>query len=258
MWKLFHSALPVDLALQRKHVSIASRCVCCSYRHARESLDHLFLHSDIAQFLWGRFAAIFNKVSRYVSIQHLFDIWAGAASARSQLGACQIGILCFVCWEIWKARCSAVYDAAPVQVNRIFAKVVQGLQELMFLYQPKTMLDPFGCTILQHLRLPIKDVVARCGQWLCWVPPCSGQFKLNTNGSSKDGVCTCGGIIRDSCGYMVCAFSHFYGPGTNMLAEISALRDGLRLCRSLNLMHVLVETDSAVAALGVTNSQQVP
>lgn len=57
-----------------------------------------------------------------------------------------------------------------------------------------------------------------------------GSFKLNIDGSSKNGLIAGGGIIWDGNGVMVAAFSTFYGEGTNNLAEFLALKEGLPIC----------------------------
>lgn len=49
-------------------------------------------------------------------------------------------------------------------------------------------------------------------------------FKLNVDGSAREGECSGGGIIRDGHGYLVVAFSVFYGPGTNNFAEFCAVK----------------------------------
>lgn len=45
---------------------------------------------------------------------------------------------------------------------------------------------------------------------------------------------------------LVAAFSAFYGEGTNNEAELTALRDGLKLCHDLGLQHFDVERDSMI------------
>lgn len=72
------------------------------------------------------------------------------------------------------------------------------------------------------------------------LPPI-GSFTLNVDGSAKDGSIACGGIIRDSNGDMVAAFSTFYGDSTNNIAKFMALKEGLELCRSMNLENIRVE-----------------
>lgn len=73
------------------------------------------------------------------------------------------------------------------------------------------------------------------GEWIKWNLQSNHRLKLNTDGSCVAGQCAGGGIIRDSHGKLVCAFSHFYGKGTNMKAELLAIRDVVSLCRSKGL-----------------------
>lgn len=51
--------------------------------------------------------------------------------------------------------------------------------------------------------------------------PHSRRYKLNVDGSARDGDITGGGVIRDADGNMVAGFSYFYGQGTIMRAELS-------------------------------------
>lgn len=83
-WHLLHSALPVDLNLNKK-VFIVSKCVCCPINPNMESLEHLFVHSELATQLWMRFAGPFQKRS----------IWGEDVSIRNQVGACHLGISMF-------------------------------------------------------------------------------------------------------------------------------------------------------------------
>ncbi|OVA07782.1 Reverse transcriptase zinc-binding domain [Macleaya cordata] len=58
-WRALNKAVPVDVRIQRCAISLASGCVCCGQRHI-ESFDHLFMHGDIATFLWDYFAPPFG------------------------------------------------------------------------------------------------------------------------------------------------------------------------------------------------------
>lgn len=95
-----HGALPVDLSLHSKCIFMVSKCVCCSMAPDRESIDHLFLRSEIASYIWRALTETFNKVWRYSSIPHLFSVLTNGVSLRSQVGACFPGIFLFTCWEI--------------------------------------------------------------------------------------------------------------------------------------------------------------
>lgn len=77
------------------------------------------------------------------------------------------------------------------------------------------------------------------------LPPLS-SFTLNVDGSAKDGSIAGRGITRDSNGDMVAAFSTFYGDGTNNIAKFMAPKEGLELCRSMNLENTRLECSSHV------------
>lgn len=47
LWKILHSALPTDDNVMRAGIHMASMCVCCS-TPVCESMDHLFLHGNMA------------------------------------------------------------------------------------------------------------------------------------------------------------------------------------------------------------------
>lgn len=52
------------------------------------------------------------------------------------------------------------------------------------------------------------------GTWCIWTRPNAATYKLNIDGSARNGIITGGGIIRDAGGHFVAAFSAFYGHGT--------------------------------------------
>lgn len=66
------------------------------------------------------------------------------------------------------------------------------------------------------------------------------------DGSVLERVITGEGIVRDHKGKCTGGFSVCYGTGTNTLAEILALKGGLKLCLELNISSVIVESDSMV------------
>ncbi|MQM17341.1 hypothetical protein Taro_050310 [Colocasia esculenta] len=80
-----------------------------------------------------------------------------------------------------------------------------------------------------------------------WIPPIC-DFSLNVDGACKGNPGKCGGgrCIRDSQGHVQVAFAHFYGVGTNMLAEIGALCDALRLAYTLGYRLSIIYSDSQV------------
>ena len=81
-----------------------------------------------------------------------------------------------------------------------------------------------------------------------WNKPEMNWYKLNTDGSAirNLGKTGGGGIIRDHNGGRISGFSKAIGIATSVEAELWALRDGLKICSSLNLLAVEIELDAKV------------
>ena len=71
---------------------------------------------------------------------------------------------------------------------------------------------------------------------------------MNTDGASFDNLGNAwrGGIIRDSKGKWVRGFSRSIGYATSIVAEVWALRDGLKLAFSIEIQNLIVELDAKV------------
>ncbi|XP_070001998.1 uncharacterized protein [Nicotiana sylvestris] len=75
-----------------------------------------------------------------------------------------------------------------------------------------------------HDKLPTDERVSR------WIKPPLLFVKLNSDGSCKDGICGGGGIVRNSMGTLIMAYSIPLGAGTNNWAEAKAMLFGLKWC----------------------------
>ncbi|MQM09338.1 hypothetical protein Taro_042206 [Colocasia esculenta] len=91
-----------------------------------------------------------------------------------------------------------------------------------------------------------------------WNTPQYG-FSLNVDGACKGnpGPCGGGGCIRNSNGDIHLGFAFYYGQGNNMLAEVRALSDGLRLAEHRGLPISIVNSDS-LALVHSFNSNMCP
>lgn len=79
-----------------------------------------------------------------------------------------------------------------------------------------------------------------------WERPPRGWIKLNTDGSSLGNLGTAGGggLVRDDSGQWLAGFSQRIGITSSFMAELWALRDGLKCCIDQNFEVVVVELDA--------------
>lgn len=68
-----------------------------------------------------------------------------------------------------------------------------------------------------------------------WFKPPHLFYKLNSDDSCIESMCGASGVIRDSNGHLIFAFSVFLGPGTSNWAEGRAMLQGLKHCAVMNL-----------------------
>lgn len=97
----------------------------------------------------------------------------------------------------------------------------------------------------------INSIRQRRGTWCKWDRPPSGWCKLNIDGSAQEDGSSGGGIIGNSEGEIVAGFSYFYGEASNNLTELFALKDGMTLCKALQILPVLIENDSSIVVLAI-------
>ena len=92
-----------------------------------------------------------------------------------------------------------------------------------------------------------------------WNKPREGWFKLNSDGASfvNPGKAGGGGIIRDSQGAWVKGYARSIGFTSSIMAELWALRDGLRLADHLGIWQLEVELD-AMVIVELLNSKKNP
>ncbi|XP_040987723.1 uncharacterized protein LOC121235443 [Juglans microcarpa x Juglans regia] len=100
--------------------------------------------------------------------------------------------------------------------------------------------------VLNDLNLEIPRIITRKCMLVKWSKPPSGWIKLNCNGScpNNPGSSEGGGILRDMDGNFKVAFSAHFGLGTNNKAELRAILEGIRLCKSLYFSKIIIESDS--------------
>lgn len=91
----------------------------------------------------------------------------------------------------------------------------------------RSLSNIFDANIHQHISNPVK-----------WIKPPARTFKLNSDGSFLQGSCGGGGLIRDSFGHTIFAYSINLGLGTSNMAEAAALLYGLKWCADKGLTNV--------------------
>lgn len=86
MWKLMHKGIAVDLLVQRKGVSLVSKCNCCCNVSDMESINHLFLQGDITKLMWKYFAGIMGTNMQFINLDQTLITWWSNDTNKSLSG----------------------------------------------------------------------------------------------------------------------------------------------------------------------------
>lgn len=114
--------------------------------------------------------------------------------------------------------------------------------------------------LLSKFRLSCSAIRMKSILTVHWQFPDRGMTKLNTDGCSKGnpGPAGGGGLVRDSKGHVLLAFSHYYGVAQSITAEVRAILDGLRYCLASGIHVNYIESDSQIVVNVLKNQSVVP
>ncbi|XP_012833982.1 PREDICTED: uncharacterized protein LOC105954839 [Erythranthe guttata] len=217
LWRLLLQRLPVDLKLQSRGTSLASRCYCCPdpsipvsslvsqsvESPSVESIDHIFVESPTAKRVWHHFFYVFGNDSKHKDI--------------------------------------------TVRASSIIYRVIQHIRIL----HQTNLLSADGWTGIPHvaeslgLYYRVKTPTLTPHRVL-WLPPDPGWVKLNTDGARRAStqIAAIGGIIRGSDAEAILAFHDRSSAPSSIAAELAALASGLRFVIQRQFTRVWIELDA--------------
>lgn len=243
MWRALNGALPVDELIQSRNISLASKCFCCA-NPGIETIDHLFVYSEIAIKVWKFYSHSLGFHFIPLPFDKTVNLWMSHASWNSQHGAVIAILGNVIPWCIWNMRNQVKFGKGRRNLNEIFKCVYNLLNNVCNLVNFKRPCSYLKQLMLSSIHINIIKPVIQRGSWHHWRPPNHGLLKLNTDGSLKDNSCAGGGVVRDSNGDLLLAYTVNVGIGDCNYAEAHSLYFGLKLCLDHNLFIHEIELDS--------------
>ncbi|KAL3642695.1 hypothetical protein CASFOL_013510 [Castilleja foliolosa] len=245
MWKIMTQAVPVDAKVATKGVFGPFRC-CCK-QGGFETMEHLFLDGDIAIQIWDHFGKLFRK-SRLVRLTNSmilhFKLWMHSVNLNSQLGMLSLGVYAYICWEIWKARCSCKFDNQAMSSPAIISKITKQIPQLNMIISPKIHASKWDKIILAELQIRNNFDNIRKKLKQTWIKPEQGRLKLNIAGNSDTNMG--GGIVRSHSGDVLFAYCMaFEAEKSKQEIILRSILEGWKICSSIGLTGIGVESDDA-------------
>lgn len=150
----------MDERLQSRGVSLVSKCCCC-VTSERETLNHLFIQSDLAKEVWGHLMSYTHVVFTGSTIQNLIYTWLASSSRRSQVGITIIGFIFYGFREIWKERCRIRFEDGTRNSRQLIHKICAQLYVMNLTVVPKRAATTWERTILDFMRMPVRSVAKK-------------------------------------------------------------------------------------------------
>lgn len=115
----------------------------------------------------------------------------------SQFDICRLMVASHAIFEIWVARCKAVFQEAQVRSRHICMRVISKTQLDVILASPKSPSLKYQQSVMEIMGIRYRIPRLRRGLWCKWSPPDRGWLKLNFDGSSREGCITGRGALRE-------------------------------------------------------------
>ncbi|KAL0907732.1 hypothetical protein M5K25_022164 [Dendrobium thyrsiflorum] len=242
LWRMVHKYIPSDDRLIKKGFFIPSKCQCCYHM---DSLHHIFLSGPLAVKVWIHFEELFqlNFFKANLSIISLLSLWF-----LNSKGHIRNMVPSLIIWYLWMERNNSHFNGIVMNHQRVIYNVSHKIGALFNakVISIKSFNNCFFAMEKLGIILPAENMM-NMPRSIVWRKPNPNFFKLNVDIFTRNLGWGCGGLIRDSKG---CFIMGFAGPLPNSgakevnLAITNAVLYGLRLCLSLDLVNLVVETNS--------------
>ncbi|GAV63429.1 zf-RVT domain-containing protein, partial [Cephalotus follicularis] len=170
IWKTVFNGISVDQNIQRRGISLASKCRCCLNSNV-ETFEHLLFQGDVAVNIWGYFSKALNLTPCW-DMPSLHSNWLDKINLSNQFGMVSTSIAALTLWDIWLSRNSAIFAGTSMSWIYVRNQVIQGVHDLSISFNPKIQDSYINQLRLNHLGFNQIPVVVQNGTWTSWqVPP---------------------------------------------------------------------------------------
>lgn len=244
-WRIFKNRLPFDDVICRFGTNIISRCSCCSSAQV-ETVQHVFNGSEAAIFIWNNIGNAFGIKHQQEPIIATFKRW-WETTANNKMHNQMLQIApTIICWELWKQRNACKYGKQKkFQLNSMRHQITWTLKTAISNMVPGeyTQMEwTLLCDKVERLR-PYQKWIQ-----VTWESPLPDTIKVNTDGSfcKESGKAGIGGVVRNSQGDLIAAFSIHISCDDHTMAEAKAAEFGGKWCSQNGYTNFSIELDSKI------------
>ncbi|KAM1442372.1 hypothetical protein ACFXTO_010366 [Malus domestica] len=236
IWRYYNSSLAVRGNLHRRRMRVDTACALC--RDAKEIEHHLFFDCEFSRVFW--FSCPLQLDIKLATGKDFGECWHNLCNRfRKEKNHELILQECvFIMWRIWKCRNELLFKGAEANPMEGVNVVRSQIMEYRASHDPAKM--PTTVDV-------VGEAAFYAGRPVRWKRPKFGVIKVNCDGAwcestLREGY---GWVVRDFAGMLLAAG----GEGDLLfnkaaMAEASAVRAALMVCRERGFAEVEIESDS--------------
>jgi hypothetical protein len=250
MWRLILGKIPTMERLKKISLVSADECIFCWV--GKETDHHLFFKCSFAFQIWSQIArkcyeGVFH--ASWKQILHMIQNNCNANAADNIITKLAFQATVYHIWiERNLRRFQGRGRTIVVMIETIISEVKSKIQNLA----PNLSSSAF---IANQWELPHQPCLPkRPVQWKVF----NYDFQLATDGSYCSSGASCGGILRNKNGTMICAFHTEVPIVSSIFSETMGLLEGLKLVDRMGYHDVEVQADSLLLVKMIQKRIPIP
>jgi len=247
LWQLCHNALPARGTLLRRGIQVDPICPSCLVDI--EDTDHIFLRCPMAHNVWDM------AVTHHWLPSHPFSQPGSSLCEELHLLAQNqypwFSRLVLLLWSIWKSRNALIFRNESISPMGTLLRAKRNWAEWK-LGTTSTSSSPTPCSSPQPHHYP------QSLHLIGWKLPWGGFIKLNFDGTKSTAGAAAGFVLRSWQGGFIKAGTRFLECASVLVAEATALRDGISAALQAGFRKIEVEGDNQVVLKAVQKQIHTP
>ena len=219
LWQLCHNALPSRGTLLRRGLQLDPLCPMCSMDI--EDSDHIFMHCPMAQKVWDM--AVQHQWIPSQPFVHYGTPLREALHLLAQNHYPRLSRVVLLLWSLWKSRNAFIFRREVPTPMGTLLRAKRNWAEWML--HTASSVPTSSLSSITPLHLPQSN---RNHSLIRWQLPHGGFIKLNFDGSKSVTGAAAGFVLRSWQGGFIKGGSRFLENASILVAEATAMRDGIR------------------------------
>ncbi|CAN1178075.1 Putative ribonuclease H protein At1g65750 [Linum perenne] len=235
LWLAIQQKLLTNDERRRRNMTSNANCEFC--RHPTESVQHVLRDCVFAKEVWLRVGG-FDTSNRNWHGDLVSWLKQGLGSDRGIL----FGI---ICWNLWKTRNERIFSDSRSTATSVAVRAVKWLR-----------------IVTEAAEQSVQNISIGRGRrtaQIAWDPGPENWVTLNSDGSvdTQRGKAAAGGLVRNSEGRCLLAFSMNLGICSVTRAELRGVIEGLHRTWEAGFRSVVAQLDSSAAISILTSDERL-